>query len=304
MFPVRIKAYAKLNLTLDLVGEEGGYHMLDSLVCSVDLFDVIWASKRRDGQINLTMHGLGCETLPLEENNAYKAARAFVQTFSTNGADIRIYKNIPLGAGMGGSSADAAGVLNAMAKLYAIKDTVALKAIADSLGSDTGYMLTGGFARLNGRGEKVRPIGACLQLNFLVLVPDGGVSTAKCFALCKGETEERERRTHAACEALQAGNLADLGASFQNALYPAAVQLNPRVAQAAEELKSLSPLGVCMTGSGSGVFALFETEELCKWAQSKYQGKAAAFCVKTVEPTKKSKIWGNPFALSEEERAH
>ena len=144
----RVKSFAKVNLTLDITGVNGGYHMLDSVVASIDVADVITARSRRDGQINVTMHGEGSENIDPERNNAVKAARAFMHHFDTCGADIAVWKNIPVGAGLGGSSADVAGVLRAMAKLYNIDDFEAVKAIADSLGSDCGYMLTGGYARL------------------------------------------------------------------------------------------------------------------------------------------------------------
>ena len=81
------------------------------------------------------MHGLGSDRIPPERNNAVKAGEAFVAAFGTRGADIRICKDIPMGAGLGGSSADAAGVLNALAKLYGVQDRQALKALADTLGS-------------------------------------------------------------------------------------------------------------------------------------------------------------------------
>ena len=75
---VRVKAYAKLNLTLDITGVCGGWHMLDSLVCSVDVFDLIKLRKRKDKLVSVTMHGRGTELLPHENNNAAKAAEAFV----------------------------------------------------------------------------------------------------------------------------------------------------------------------------------------------------------------------------------
>ena len=158
MNTVKIKAYAKVNLTLELDGVENGYHLLDSLVASVDIFDLIVLKKRKGRLSAVTMHGMGSESIPPENNNALKAAEAFSEAFGTDGADVAIYKNIPIGAGMGGSSADAAGVLNGMAQLYGVTDREKLKSLADSLGSDTGYMLTGGFARMQGRGEKVTPL--------------------------------------------------------------------------------------------------------------------------------------------------
>ena len=177
---VRTNAYAKLNLTLDVTGIENGYHMLDTLVTTVDLFDRIVVKKRKDALCRIDMHG--GPFIPPEENNALAAAEAFVKAFGTNGADIAVYKNIPVGAGMGGSSADAAGVLRALGELYGVQDERAIKALADRFGSDTGYLLTGGFARLTGRGERVERLNFCEKLHILALVPREGVSTPQCFA--------------------------------------------------------------------------------------------------------------------------
>ncbi len=180
MNTVRVKSYAKINLTLDILGVKDGYHMIDSVVASIDLCDVITAKKRRDDLVSVTMHGEGSESIEHGDNNAAKAAEAFVKKFETSGADVTVWKNIPMGAGLGGSSADVAGVLNAMAKLYKIDDFAAVKGIADSLGSDCGYMLTGGWARLSGRGEAVKRLDSNLKLVIGLLVPKSGVSTAQC----------------------------------------------------------------------------------------------------------------------------
>jgi len=278
-----VKSYAKLNLTLAVTGVEGGFHMLDSLVCSVDIFDLIKLRPRRDGEINVNMHGFGTELLPPESNNAYRAARAYTERFETNGADVEIFKNIPVGAGMGGSSADAAGVLRGMAKLYGLGGERQLKELADGLGSDTGYMLTGGYARLKGRGDKVERIDCERTLNILALLPQSGVSTAECYRLCDGYPKTNVT-ADIAVKALEEGDIAALGGSLHNALYAPAMRLNADVKTAYEELKSFSPLGVNMTGSGSAVFAVFESAELCAWAKSRYRGKFECLQLKTVIP--------------------
>ncbi|MBQ4268054.1 MAG: 4-(cytidine 5'-diphospho)-2-C-methyl-D-erythritol kinase, partial [Clostridia bacterium] len=95
MNSVKIKSYAKINLTLEIVGEKDGYHLLESLVASVDLYDLIALKKRKDGLCSVTMKGLGSESIPPEENNALKAAELFVATFGTKGADITVFRNIP-----------------------------------------------------------------------------------------------------------------------------------------------------------------------------------------------------------------
>lgn len=284
----RVKAYAKLNLTLSITGNSGGYHMLDSLVGSVDLFDLIVLKKRRDDKVSIQMHGQGTELLPYDQNNAAKAAESYINTFKTHGADITIYKNIPVGAGMGGSSADAAGVIRGMSKLYGAGSERELKELADCLGSDTGYMLSGGYARLTGRGEKVEHINSKLKLNFLILKPHGGVSTAECYKLYDNmpqamvDTSHPTQTSQNAIQALISGDSASLGACLSNALYPPAATLNPDVKTAYEELKSFSPLGVNMTGSGSAVYALFENAEFCRWAKSRYKGKFNCYITKTI----------------------
>ena len=255
--------------------------MLDSLVCSVDLFDLIVLKKRRDDKVTIEMHGQGTELLPYEQNNAARAAESYITAFSTRGADITIYKNIPVGAGMGGSSADAAGVIRGMSKLYGAGSEKELKELADALGSDTGYMLSGGYARLTGRGEKVEPVDSKLRLNFLLLKPRDGVSTAECYKLYD-KMPQPVATSENAIQSLISGDKAALGAHLSNALYAPAATLNPDVKTAYEELLSFSPLGVNMTGSGSAVYALFENAEFCAWAKSRYRGKFNCIQVKTV----------------------
>lgn len=278
-----MKAYAKLNLTLAVTGREGGYHTLDSLVCTVDLFDLIKLNKRKDGLVTVEMHGMGSESIPYEQNNAAKAAERYLQKFGTKGVDVRIFKNIPMGAGLGGSSADAAGVLRGMSMLYGLGSERELKELADGLGSDTGYMLTGGYARISGRGEVVQPLPCKVRLDFLLLLPRSGVSTAACYSLWD-RVGLRGGDTGQALNDLLAKDKEGLGKALFNRLTEPATQLNEGVAEGLEELRSFSPLGVNMTGSGSGVYALFENAEFCEWAKSRYRGKHLALRCKTVIP--------------------
>lgn len=305
---VKIKSYAKINLTLEILGVEGGYHLLDSLVASVDIFDAIVLKKRKDKLSRVVMKGMGSESIPPEKNVALKAAELFSEAFSTGGAEITVYKNIPIGAGMGGSSADAAGVLNGMAQLYGVTDREKLKSLADSLGSDTGYMLTGGFARMQGRGEKVTPLEIDQKLHFLLLCPDEGVSSKACYQKydeLPRTLEWKESATEALIATLQQNKVYEGGRYLMNDLFVPALHLNSAVETAKKEALCFSPLGATMTGSGSGVIALFETKELCEWAKSRYKGKSRAYVISTLTPdytkTKKTIAFRNPFALSEEE---
>ena len=283
MNTVKIKAYAKVNLTLDVLGTEGGYHQLDSFVASLDLYDLIVVKKRKDPLIFVTMHGQGSESIPPEKNNAQKAGEKFVERFQTTGADITVYKNIPIGGGLGGSSADISGVLNGLSRLYGV-DEPSVKTLADELGSDTGYMLTGGFARISGRGEKVERIAGKEKLHLFLLCPKTSVSSGECYKKYDERGRTYPPATNDALTAYLAGDFETLGKSLSNHLFESAKELNGDVAQAVSELSAFSPLGVSMTGSGSTAFALFENKEYCEWAKSRYEGKFRAIVAETVVP--------------------
>ena len=309
MRSIKIKSYAKINLTLEIKGVENGYHLLDSLVANIDLFDLLVIKKKKGALSGITMKGMGSESIPPEKNNALKAAEAFSAWFGTDGADITVYKNIPIGGGLGGSSADVVGVLNGMAALYNVTDREKLKELADTLGSDTGYMLNGGFARMQGRGERVTKLNLTNKLHFLLICPSSEVSAGACYRAYDTQPKTLEYRgcqTETCIDLLGKNDLNEGGRYLMNDLFRAAYSLNADVGKAYEEALSFSPLGVTMSGSGSCVFAMFETRELCEWAKSRYKGKFRTYVVQTVIPDytaafKKTVEWRNPFVLSKEE---
>jgi 4-diphosphocytidyl-2-C-methyl-D-erythritol kinase len=281
---VRIKAYAKINLSLDILGRENGYHMLDSVVTTIDIYDLITLKKRKkDKNVTISMHGLDSESIPYEKNNAVIAAEKFIKEFDTNGVDIVIYKNIPMGAGLGGSSADVAGVLNGLKKLYLTEDAD-VKPIADSIGSDCGYMLSGGYARIFGRGEKVQPIDTHIKLDLVLLIPQTPVSTAACYAMFDKINCRHSQRSDNVIAALLSSDRVALGRELGNSLTPPAICLNEDVGEAITCLHEFAPLGVNMSGSGSCVYALCENEQFCSYIISRYGGKFKILQTKTYIP--------------------
>lgn len=279
---VKINAYGKLNLTLDVLGKTGNFHEIDSLVTTVDLSDKVRVSARKDGKIHVTMRGMGSEEIFPEENSAWRAADLYQRTFETPGVDILIDKNIPMRAGLGGSSVDAAAVLRGMQKLYG----ESAEKIAPQLGSDVPALLHGGLVRMRGRGEKITPIPSNLKLYFLLLVPKNGVDTGKCYQKSDA-LPPCAPCTESALKKLSIGDLEGAAKCFQNGLFPAACELEPQVKLAFDELTDFSPWGVNMTGSGSGVYAVFETEELCAWAKSRYRGKFGCYTLRMQQEKQK-----------------
>lgn len=264
---VRLKSFAKLNLALNVVGIEEDYHKIDSLVTSINLYDWIELKTRHDKEICVTMEGKGYAYIPIADNNAYKAARLFMDFFKTNGADIHIYKNIPVGAGLGGSSADCAGVLNAMAHAYGIRDRNKLKELADTLGSDTGYMLHGGLARLSGRGEKVQKLAMQGKLYFLLLFPKGSVNTAKCYKKFDSLAQHEQTDIDKLIVHLQKMQLTEATTFMKNALQASAMAINKNIEPALQMLQNTESLATLITGSGSCIYGTFLSYSSCRMAQ-------------------------------------
>ena len=247
---------AKINLTLDLLGVNGGYHELESLVASIDVVDAVTVFPKKSGEIGLRTKGIPCRC-PKEKNNAYKAAQAFFAEHDGS-ADIVIEKNIPLGGGLGGSSADAAGVLKALGIMYGEKKEK-IERLAESVGSDVKYMLSGGYAVMRGRGERVEKIESGLSLPLLVLVSDYPVKTAECYRLCDELGLCPVNGTAKAVKSLLSGDTAALKASLFNGMTEAAKRLNGQISGNLAALESAGG-AAAMSGSGGTTFAVFETE--------------------------------------------
>ena len=283
---MKLKAYAKINLSLAITGEKDGYHTLDSVVTTIDLYDSVIVSKRKDDKINVKIRGVGEDVIYGANSNAYKAALLFKETFKTKGMDIKIVRNVPVAGGLGSSSVDVAGVLNALKRLYKVDADV--KPLADKLGSDSGYLLTGGFARLRGRGEIVEPIKTNAEFWVLLVYSQTGVNTAECF---KKYDELRSENlvldNQKLVRAIQEDSVEEIAKHVGNDLSIPACALCEELDKNLQALKSLNPLCSSVSGSGATCFALFETKELTLWA-AEHMNKMG-FSVEVVKTI--NKIW-------------
>lgn len=175
---MKVKVFAKLNLSL-LVGEKFvNYHLIDSVATSVDICDVVEVTERNDSEITVG----GMTQVATEQNTAYKAAKAFQTAFSTNGVSIIIQKGIPFGGGLGGSSADAAAVVYCMCKLFGVDiHCQEVHEICAKLGSDINFMLVGGLGRLQGKGDDVTYFKMAQPLCFALTTFDVGISSKAAY---------------------------------------------------------------------------------------------------------------------------
>jgi 4-diphosphocytidyl-2-C-methyl-D-erythritol kinase len=256
MKKVKIKIPAKVNLTLDVVGTEGNYHEINSLVTSVNVYDEIKLEKRKDSKIVVIMKGLPVD-YGITDNNAYKAAKLFSETFSTGGVTITIKKNIPVGGGMGGSSADIAGVLKGMNILYEVDFDMG--ELADSLGSDVKYMLNGGFAVISGRGQLVEEQFISKTLYFVMIREDKSISSRVCYKKYDEMGKRYMPCTKPAVRALLGGDFEIYVGCAKNDLYPSAKSILPQIRTNIEVLKNAGSPTAIMTGSGSVVYGVFES---------------------------------------------
>lgn len=175
---MKLLANAKLNLNLAIVGNCGPFHQLQSNVTTVDICDHIAIQPRDDRLVNVT--GMDIAT---ECNIAYRAGVMMVEQCGTMGVDIAITKGIPLSSGMGGSSADGAGVLVGMCCMFGIAtDDSRVLDIASAIGSDVSYLMQGGCAIISGKGDDVENL-PYVQRYFVVTTFDVRLDTGMVYAL-------------------------------------------------------------------------------------------------------------------------
>lgn len=257
MKKAKVKVPAKINLTLDIEGVKEGYHVLESLVASVDIYETVCVKARKDNIIKVVFDGLPIG-LNGKQSNAYYAAECFKKEFGTGGTDIYIESNIPVGAGLGSSSADIAGVLSAMRKLYKVNRDVTY--IANGLGSDVAYMLKGGFAVMRGRGERVEQIeGIKRRFYLLIVTGKSGVSTVESYKGFDKIGKLYPKNTSAAVSLLKEDDPDNFFTVLKNDLYESSATILPEIKETLDLLKQYG--AAVMTGSGSAVYGIYATKK-------------------------------------------
>lgn len=258
---LKIKVYAKINLSLDITGKRAdGYHLLDSVFSSVSLYDVITFEKRKDSEVVIEY----VDGRKYEKDIAKKAGEIIVKTYGLSGVNVLIEKNIPEKSGVGGSSADAAGVIYGICHLNELDIEDILDEDIMSVGSDVKFMLYGGTRRVFGVGEEISTPIEHKKMDFLLLTDQFGVDTAKSYKTYSyGYNRFNNQKL---VKKLLSEDTIGASEYFSNALYDSSSKLNKLID---EKIFLIEKVGgkAFMTGSGSGVVGFFDSEEKAKTAK-------------------------------------
>ena len=258
---IEIKAYAKINLYLDVIGKRpNGYHDLVTVMQSVSLFDTLSLERSGEG-VRLNTGGV----LPADDSNLIcRAAKAyFERSAAPFGVGITLKKNIPMQAGMGGGSADAAATLRGLNLLDGNRFTdEELCELSAGIGADVPFCLMGGTRLCGGIGEVMEPVPNAMQGTLVVAIGGEGVSTPAAFAeldRCYDDfrTSERATRPQALLDAMARGDSDGAVPYFKNLFEEVIEPIRPAVGRIKRLLREHGAKAAMMSGSGPSVWGLF-----------------------------------------------
>lgn len=259
MNEIEVKAFAKLNLSLDVLGKlPGGYHEMKMVMQTASLCDEVHIALRDGGGVAVQSN---FGFLPRDGNNiAAKAAAAFFAAagMADAGADITLCKRIPVGAGLGGGSADAAAVLRGLNELCdRPMDAAALEALGETLGSDVPFCVRGGTRLAVGRGERLLPAPECPACGIVICKPRFSIRTPELFAKIDSRRSRIHPDTDGLLAAMAAGDLPGLARRMYNVFEDVLPRSSSEIGVIKHALLDAGALGAVMSGTGSAVFGLF-----------------------------------------------
>ena len=262
---MKVCAHGKLNLSLDVLGKNhNGYHDLRMVMQTVQFGDDLDIQLRSDGQFTVDP---GQSYLPADGRNlAVKAARLFLEGTGL-GADIRVVKRIPVCAGMGGGSADAAAVLRALNVLTGRDMSVEqLCQLGLQAGSDVPFCVMEGAALAEGRGERLTPLPSLPDCPIVICKPAFAISTPELFVRVDGRKSRLRPDTAGIVSAMEAGDAPGVARRLYNVFEDVLERRQGEIFSIKSALTDMGALGAAMTGSGSAVFGIFGDENAARAA--------------------------------------
>lgn len=265
MNTVSMRAYAKINLGLDVIGKlENGYHEVRMIMQTINLYDKITVTRNKTGRINVKTNLSFLPTGP--DNLVYRAAASLMEEFGIqDGVDIDLYKFIPVAAGMAGGSTDAAAVLKAVNKMFGLGlgDTELMERGA-RLGADIPYCIMGGTALAEGIGEKLTPLPKCPHFYLVIAKPGISVSTKQVYGALKLDDSITHPDTDGIIDAIRNKDVEGIADRLCNVLESVTVNEYPIIKDIKAEMIKFGALNSLMSGSGPTVFGIFTDENKAK----------------------------------------
>lgn len=256
----QMKAYAKINLGLDVVGIlENGYHEVKMVMQTVGIYDELSFERAESGIVVTTDSG----ELPTDENNLiYKAAKLMFDTYGIReGIRIHLQKNIPIAAGMAGGSTDAAATMKGINRLFDLGCSLReLMELGVQIGADVPYCVMGGTALAEGIGEKLTALAPAPECFLVVAKPDINVSTKYVYEHLDAEGVEKHPDIDGMVKAIAEGSLQGILDRMGNVLENVTVKAHPIIDTIKERMRELGAVGSMMSGSGPTVFGIFLEE--------------------------------------------
>jgi len=277
---VHLRAFAKVNYALEVRGRRpDGYHDIRSVMQSVSLADEVEIERGGEG-LELLVEPEGTEIGPPEKNTVYQAWTVLRElTGEDLPARARLRKRIPAGAGLAGGSADAAAALVGLSALFGLRlDEEAIRGLGVRVGADVPFCLTGGTALGEGVGEILAALPAPPAHHLVIARPERGADTGAVYRLHDELVAEPGNCVQPVVEALRAGDLSALARSIGNGLAPVTEKLVPEVEVLRERLLGLGALGAGMTGSGTAVYGIFESEADARSAAGQVSASFITVC--------------------------
>ncbi len=272
-----LKAYAKINLGLEILYKRGdGYHELNTMFLRTCLADDLLFEQDDD----ITVSSFPDMGIPQEDNLVYKATILLKENFpDTPGCKIHLKKNIPSGAGLGGGSSDAAITLKGLAALWNIvPNSSMLHDIASRLGSDVPFFLSDGAAIARGRGEKLKHFEFTSPWWIALIKPNISISTAWAY---QHLDHDLVQRTPSDLKEIIKKSLLDpniLKKKVFNHFEGSILRKFPQIKYIKEKMYSEGAILSLLSGSGSTVFGLFESQVLCESAISHFDNYFTYIC--------------------------
>lgn len=283
---LREKAYAKLNLSLDVLAKRAdGYHELCMVMQSVGLHDDVSILLNHEGTFRAQSDR---RYLPCDERNiALKAAKLFLERTGHEdmGASVRLRKRVPVCAGLGGGSSDAAAVLRALNRRFQNPLTLSeLEALGLELGSDVPYCVAGGTMLATGRGEELTPLTPMPETFVVICKPDFPISTPDLFRRIDARNSRCRPDTDGICKALEQGDVRAVSQRMYNVFEDVLEHRAGDINAIKSTLLGAGAAGSVMSGTGSAVFGLFlsrrKAEAATKALRSQYR---ETFMTKTID---------------------